>query len=77
MNTGQDWLTRLLVWVSTALTLAGALCTSLRIDPMNVYLLNLGCVLFLWWSFRIRDRAMITVNAGLLAIYAIGLFFSR
>ncbi len=55
----------------------GALCTSLRIDPLNVYLLNAGAALFLWWAFRIRDRAMITVNAGLLAIYVLGLFFSR
>jgi len=44
---------------------------------LNIYLLNTGCVLFLWWSFRIQDRAMITVNAGLLIIYIIGLFYSR
>lgn len=69
--------TRLLAWTATGLTLLGALCTSLRIDPLNVYLLNAGAALFLWWAFRIRDRAMITVNAGLLAIYVLGLFFSR
>ena len=70
-------LTRALAWTATALTLAGALCTSLRIDPLNVYLLNVGSACFLWWACRIRDRAMITVNAGLLAIYMIGLFYSR
>ena len=69
--------TRLLAWQGTLLTLAGALCTSLRIDPLNVYLLNVGSASFLWWAIRIQDRAMITVNAGLLAIYMIGLFFSR
>lgn len=69
--------TRILVWTATALTLLGALCTSLRIDPVNIYLLNIGAVLFLWWAVRIRDRAMITVNAGLLAIYVLGLFFTR
>lgn len=69
--------TRILVWTATALTLLGALCTSLRIDPLNIYLLNIGAVLFLWWAIRIRDRAMITVNAGLLAIYVLGLFFTR
>jgi hypothetical protein len=69
--------TRALAWTATGLTLAGALCTSLRIDPLNVYLLNLGSACFLWWACRIQDRAMITVNAGLLAIYMIGLFFSR
>ena len=69
--------TRALAWTATGLTLSGALCTSLRIDPLNVYLLNLGSACFLWWACRIQDRAMITVNAGLLGIYMIGLFYSR
>ena len=73
----NDRLTVGLKWVATWITLAGALCTSLRIDPLNVYLLNIGSLLFLWWAFRIRERAMITVNAGLLSIYMVGLFFSR
>jgi hypothetical protein len=73
----NDRLTRYLKWSGTWVTLAGALCTSLRIDPLNVYLLNLGSLLFVIWAIRIRERAMITVNAGLLSIYALGLFFSR
>lgn len=73
----SDRLTVGLKWAGTVVTLAGALCTSLRVDPLNVYLLNVGALLFLWWAFRIRDRAMITVNAGLLSIYVLGLFFSR
>lgn len=73
----SDPLTVALKWAATWITLGGALCTSLRIDPANVYLLNVGSLLFLWWAFRIQDRAMITVNAGLLAIYFVGLFFTR
>jgi len=73
----SDRFTVVLKWAGTVVTLAGALCTSLRVDPLNVYLLNVGALLFLWWAFRIRDRAMITVNAGLLGIYVLGLFFSR
>ena len=73
----SDRLTVGLKWAGTVVTLAGALCTSLRVDPLNVYLLNLGSFVFVIWAFRIRDRAMITVNAGLLAIYILGLFFSR
>lgn len=72
-----DRLTVGLKWTATLITLAGALCTSLRIDPLNVYLLNIGAFIFLIWAFRIRDRAMITVNAGLLGIYVLGLFFSK
>jgi hypothetical protein len=75
--TRNDRLTRYLKWSGTWVTLAGALCTSLRIDPLNVYLLNLGALLFVSWAIRIRERAMITVNAGLLAIYVLGLFFSK
>ena len=73
----SDSLTVALKWAGTIITLAGALCTSLRIDPLNVYLLNLGSFVFVIWAVRIRDRAMITVNAGLLAIYIVGLFFTR
>jgi hypothetical protein len=70
-------LDRIIVWTATGVTLVGALCTSLRIDPTNIYLLNVGAVLFLSWAIMIRDRAMIAVNAGLLATYVLGLFFSR
>ena len=63
-----------LKWVACAVTLAGALCTSLRIDPLNVYLLNVAAVLYLWWSYRIKERSLMAVNAGLLGIYVLGLF---
>ena len=69
--------TRLLAWTGTALVLAGAVATSLRIDPLNIYLLNIGSASFLWWAWRIQDRAMIAVNGGLLLIYLAGLFFER
>ena len=69
--------TRFLAWTGTALVLAGAVATSLRIDPLNIYLLNIGSASFLWWAWRIQDRAMIAVNGGLLLIYLAGLFFER
>ena len=62
----------LLKWTATAATLAGAVLTSLAIDPVNVYLFNAGSLLFLIWAVRIRDTALIAVNAGLLTIYAVG-----
>jgi len=64
-----------LKWLALIATLSGALCTSLRIDPMNVYLLNLGAILYLAWSIRIRELNLVLVNAGLLSIYIVGLFF--
>jgi hypothetical protein len=60
-------------WVATVITLLGALATALMYDPLNIYLLNIGAVLFLWWGYLIRDKAMMTVNAGLLATYILGL----
>jgi len=64
-----------LKWVACVVTLAGALCTALRIDPMNIYLLNAGAFLYLIWSVRIRELNLIVINASLLAIYIVGLFF--
>ena len=60
-------------WVATAVTLIGSLATALMYDPLNIYLLNLGAFLFLIWGYMIKDKAMITVNAGLLFIYIIGI----
>ena len=60
-------------WVATFITLAGAIATALMYDPLNIYLLNLGALLFLIWGVMIQDKAMITVNAGLLFIYIIGI----
>lgn len=66
-----------LKWTACAVTLAGALCTAVRIDPLNIYLLNAGALLYLIWSLRIREWSLVTINAGLLTIYIVGLFFTR
>ena len=60
-------------WTATTVTLSGAVLASLNIYPACAVVLNLGSFLFLIWSILIRDRAMITVNAGLLTIYTVGL----
>lgn len=61
-----------LKWLGTVLTLVGAALTSLDVQPWNIWFLNLGSMIFIWWSFRIRDAAMITVNVGLTTIYFVG-----
>ena len=65
-----------LKWCACLVTLAGALCTSLRIDPVNIYLLNLGAVLYLSWGYRIREWNLVAINTGLLIIYLYGLYLS-
>ena len=62
-----------LKWSGTAFTILGALLTSLEgFDPYNVAAFNLGAIFWLWASVRMRDSALITVNAVLLTIYVIG-----
>ena len=60
-----------------ALVIAGALCTSFRIDPLNIYLLNAGATVYLVWAMRIKEMNLVIVNAVLLAIYAVGLLHSH
>jgi hypothetical protein len=57
-------------------TLIGAILTSLRIDPMNIYLLNVGAILYFVWGYRIREWNLIVINAGFILIYAIGIYLS-
>lgn len=61
-------------WVATVITLCGAIATALMYDPLNIYLLNTGAFLFLIWAYMIKDKAMMTVNAGLLLTYILGLW---
>ena len=65
-----------LKWTACAVTLGGALLTSLRIDPQNIYMLNVGAALYLLWSLRIREWNLVVINGGLLSIYFIGLFYA-
>jgi len=68
-------MTEILKWVGTALTIAGAVTTSLAIDPLNVYLFNAGAVTWLLAAIRMKEKSLIVVNAGLLAVYLFGIFY--
>ena len=63
-----------LKWAALAATLAGAGFTAFEIHWLNRELLALGSLLYLTWSCRIRELNLVLVNAGLLALYALGLF---
>ena len=65
-----------LKWTATALTVFGAIATSLKIMPLNVILLNTGALLYLIWAYRIKEWSLVAVNGALVAIYAIGIFRS-
>ena len=65
-----------LKWLACVVTLIGAILTSLRIDPENIYLLNCGAILYFVWGYRIREWNLIVINAGFIVIYAIGIYLS-
>jgi len=69
-------LNNILKWTGCATVVLGALCTSLRIDPVNIYLLNVGALAYLIWAIRVRELNLIIVNAVLLAVYIVGLFYT-
>lgn len=68
-------MTEFLKWFGTALTIAGAVATALAIDPLNVYLFNAGAITWLWAAIRMKEKSLIVVNAGLLAVYMFGVFY--
>jgi hypothetical protein len=76
----QSGFNNFLKWTATVLTLLGAALVSAKTDPTLVDLiqswdvrcLNVGCVVWLIWSLRIRDVGLIVVNGGLLLIYLLG-----
>ena len=70
--TGQT-LNNILKWVATAITLIGAVLTSLNIYPLNVITFNLGSVLWLIFAIRIKEPSLIVVNTCLLLVYVAGL----
>lgn len=63
----------ILKWTACAVTLSGAVCTAVQLDPANVVLLNIGAALYLMWAIRIREANLIVINAALLIIYLGGL----
>ena len=74
MDTRMFNINNTLKWLGCATVVAGALCTSLRIDPLNIYLLNVGALAYLLWAIRVRELNLMIVNGVLLAIYILGLF---
>lgn len=63
----------ILKWTATGFTIAGAAAVSLGIDPLNIWLLNIGSICWMIWAFRIKESSIIAVNGAMLAIYAGGL----
>ena len=61
-------------WIALCVTIAGAITTTLQMDPINIYLGNLGSILYMTWAIRIKDINIALVNAAMLTIYGYGLY---
>jgi hypothetical protein len=68
----HDIFTFVMKWLATAVMLAAAGCIALQIQPMHIYLLNLGSFLWLITAILWRERSLIVVNASLLLVYFYG-----
>jgi len=60
-------------WTALVVTIAGAVCNAYLIAPLNIYLGNIGALLYMTWAVRTKDINIALVNAALLSIYASGL----
>jgi hypothetical protein len=68
----SERLNTILEWVATIVTIGAALATAMALDPLNIYLFNIGSILWLIWAIRIKRLSLIVVNIGLLAVYVYG-----
>ena len=69
----RDEINSILKWAATVITIIGAITISYQLDPLNIYLLNMACVLWIWWALRIREWSIVVVNSVMLVIYGHGL----
>lgn len=72
MQLNTHTVNRCLEWTACALTIVGALCTAVKLDPLNIYLLNLGAIVYLIWSVRVKIVSLVLINTVLLLIYLYG-----
>lgn len=63
----------ILKWAACLVCIFGALCVTLQIDPLNVYLANIGAMLYLIWAIRIREWSIVIVNMSFMVIYSYGI----
>jgi hypothetical protein len=60
-------------WAATVFVIIGASLNAFDIEPYNIFTLLIGTILWLIVGLLWFDRALIVVNAGILAIYTAGI----
>jgi len=62
-----------LKWTATVLTVVGAVAVTLDVAWWDVTVLTLASVVWIVWSFRIREWSLVTVNVFMITIYGYGM----
>ena len=60
-------------WTGCALVVAGAILTALNIYPLNIIILNSGTIIYMIWSWRVKEMSVFVVNVSLTLIYTLGI----
>jgi hypothetical protein len=59
-------------WIATIFTIAGSMASSFNQFPINIIFFNIGSVVWIIASIRIKNLQLIVVNSGLILVYMIG-----
>ena len=59
-------------WVGCGLVCLGAALTTFQIDPLNIYALNLGAIVYAIWGYRVKQWNQLAVNLFLIGVYGFG-----
>ena len=73
MKSFDSWLK----WTSTTLLIAGAICSSANLYPLNIFLSFVGNLGWAWAGIRMREPSLWSVSVFLLIVYIAGLLYSR
>jgi 4-hydroxybenzoate polyprenyltransferase len=65
-------ITRVMGWAGCLFICIGAIAVTLEIDPLNIYMLNAGAVVYAVWGYRTKQWNQVTVNLFLIAVYSFG-----
>ena len=59
-------------WVGCFFVCLGAALTTFQIDPLNIYALNLGAIVYAVWGYRVKQWNQLAVNLFLIGVYGFG-----
>ena len=62
-------------WLGCIVVMVGAVSVSLGIDPLNVYALNFGALIYGIWGYRTKQWNQVVVNGFLITVYTFGLLY--